>query len=50
MNVTLDKINATTGKLSVNVVENDYKDKVTDQLTSPSGAEAQQPRPPSPWT
>lgn len=32
MNVTLDKINATTGKLSVNVVENDYKDKVTDQL------------------
>lgn len=32
MNVTLDKINATTGKLTVSVVENDYKDKVTDQL------------------
>lgn len=32
MNVTLDKINATTGKLAVSVEEGDYKDKVTAEL------------------
>ena len=32
MNVTLEKTNSTTGKLVVNVVENDYKEKVTAEL------------------
>lgn len=32
MNVTLDKINATTGKLAVSVEEGDYKDNVTAEL------------------
>lgn len=32
MNVTLDKINATTGKLAVSIEEGDYKDKVTAEL------------------
>ncbi len=32
MNVTLDKINATTGKLAVSIEEADYNDKVTAEL------------------
>lgn len=32
MNVTLEKTNSTTGKLVVNVVENDYKEKVAAEL------------------
>lgn len=32
MNVTLEKVNATTGKLAVSVEEGDYKDKVTAEL------------------
>lgn len=32
MNVTLDKINATTGKLAVSVEEGDYKEKVAAEL------------------
>lgn len=32
MNVTLDKINATTGKLSVSIEQADYSDKVTAEL------------------
>lgn len=32
MNVTLDKIDAVNGKLTVSVEENDYKDKVTAEL------------------
>lgn len=32
MNVTLDKLNATTGKLSVSIEEADYNDKVTAEL------------------
>lgn len=32
MNVTLDKINAVTGKLAVSIEEGDYKDKVTAEL------------------
>lgn len=32
MNVNLEKLNATTGKLAVSVVEADYKEKVADEL------------------
>jgi len=32
MNVTLDKVNATSGKLAVSIEEGDYKDKVTAEL------------------